>query len=296
MPNGDTTTVNLKDGTVLHLKGKLSFEQVQEKVAAFRGQTKTEATKPPAPEMSTGRKALEVAKGFGKGALETGQTLERAIEIGTGLPLTSKEGREAYDKLLESKNTYQSIGKVGEFGAELALTAGGAGAKVAEKLPTISKGKAAFKTMENLAQHVNIDTQKAFDVADAALKSTKSDTLERFADRITRPGATRLTYKEARGFLLDAADEIKKALPSARSHLAEFMQEMNSEIERGVSSIGKLDEYRALSKQWKSAKEIEKAYNTLKDLALKKIIPYGVLPYFAARLGIKSIQGISQAP
>lgn len=68
----------------------------------------------------------DVAVGFGKGVMETVNTVSKGLNKipGIGETLAPKEGIAAVDKMTESQSTAQSVGKAGEVAAEYAAGEG----------------------------------------------------------------------------------------------------------------------------------------------------------------------------
>lgn len=92
MPDQDTTTVHLKDGTALHLKGKnLSPEMVQQKVSAFRASQGPGTPDPTKPDPTAVAKSPAMEPSFFGGAHGTAEQEKFVHEKAPAATKTMKE-------------------------------------------------------------------------------------------------------------------------------------------------------------------------------------------------------------
>ena len=230
---------------------------------------------------------VEAAKGFGKGALETGRFMFGNLKPQQIPGIPTREVKPAFSSVdTKAANKDQAGGKVIETITELFLSGKAAGADkavaaVSEKIPKLGRASAAFERLETIAKNVDVDARPSGLIAKEAQKLRPEgmpSIMKDFLTRVDKPGATRLTYSEARKYYSDAAHALQNEnlAFSMKQVLYRFKEALGKEIEKGVSLLGpeEVPKYQAALKEYKYASRVEKGLEKLKDLAAKKVIPY----------------------
>jgi hypothetical protein len=167
-------------------------------------------------------------------------------------------------------------------------------------IPTTGRAGAAFEKLREVAGTWRIGWTKpgniALEASDFAEKGNfLPAVLRRFVQRVTGPGKTEMTYDEARDFYSTAsrltADQQAKIAPKMRMYLARFTQALGQEIETAAQKAGKLQEYKSAMRDYHIASGLEEAATSIRDAAVKKIIPWSVYAYVAGKLAKSMIGG-----
>ena len=196
----------------------------------------------------------------------------------------TKKGKE-YTKLVA--DTLMLTGGAGLTAESAALTGEKAIQKGMQMIPDKGRALASLEKVKDVMKNVDIEWKAPAEIAHKGSYGERaSAVLKDYVERVTRPGSTRLTFDEARGFLQDAKAELHgDGAPSTKGPLAEFVQSLEKSIESGAQKSGVLDKYKSFMQEYHQSKYFEQGLDKLKALIVKKVIPYSAGYYLLEKLG-----------
>lgn len=241
---------------------------------------------------------LDLAKGFGKGAANSGLDIAEIVAQSRMVPGVTPEnlpgavvdrGREQ----VAYANTTQKVGGGLEMLAELALPA----VKAGQAIPRTARAAANFQDVMGAARNVPVDTEAPGKVALriqelAERGGSMPKAVRDFLRRVTDPDKGNLTYEEARDFASNisrlSADEQRRLAPVVRRELGEMRVVLNEAVAQAAQKAGKGAEYKAAMREYAQAMRMRDVSETVVS-GVKKTLPYatagGAAAYLASKLG-----------
>jgi hypothetical protein len=294
-PPGDFTTVHMKDGTIIHLRGKnLSAEDVQKGVAKFRefrGRQQGQPVQDPHQAVMRAQDPLHERlfkavmgpmgpTGLGQEALRSMEQSQKKVP-GTGVTVGEATSRaEDFAKkaiqlgmLLQGPGGMTGMGASATLGApkEALEAAKGLGRNIAERLPTAEKAAAKMERFANNVKSIAINYKDPANAVMTALDNKNaSQVMERFLERVTKAGRTNLTFPEAQSYYADARKALRSLEPGTGqwASLRDFMSKLNRELEMslGAPNDPKVLAYRAIQKEFDGAERWQAMKPTLQKI------------------------------
>lgn len=226
---------------------------------------------------------LDLAKGFGKGAVHTGIDLASMASQSQMIPGVNPRTLppQVTDMLLGKtahSNTTQRIGGAAETVAEMAIPV----TKAAEAVPSAARAGRAFQEVMGAAKHAAVDTNAPGEVALriqqlADRGASMPMAVRKFLARITAPDKGEMTYEEARDFASAisrlSANEAQRLTPVVAREVANLRVTLNHAVAKAAEAAGKGPQYKAAMREYAQAMKVKDAVDAVVEGA-KKGLPY----------------------
>ena len=245
-----------------------------------------------APPTSLLDTAKDLGAGFAKAAGRTvqfvGDTVPHAfggaglsdyVDMATGRPEGTSE--QMARSGLESKNTTQTVGGLGETALEMGLPIGAA----AEAMPSATRAGAKFAEVSKVAGKLPVDLSKPGDIAlrivDLAQHGGGTEwgpaPVRQFVKWATDPNRGPMTYDVARDFAsninkLSVKETLKISNPNIFREVANLRVALNKANAEVAAKVGKGAEYAQAMNEYAKAMKIRNAMDVAIDAAKKSAV------------------------
>jgi hypothetical protein len=230
---------------------------------------------------------LNVAQGFGKGAVRSGAGIANAAAQSHMLPGLTPQSlpSEAVDAVTpEYENTAERIGGGAEMLAELALP----GLKAAQAVPRTARAGARFQEVMGAAKDIPVDISAPGDVALRIAEMAQHGggtnwgpaPVRQFIQYVTDPKKPPMTYEVARDFASNISRlSVRETLalpPAMKRQVTELKVVLNKAVADAAQKAGKGAEYKAAMREYAQAMKLRETGEAVVKGA-KKALPIATL-------------------